>query len=157
MRWKLCVELRAKSKGGCRDSPSPSHQESPHQALSSLRPRVRAGGGRELGLGGLCGPLREAPRRASQFLCVRRAGCGEALVMIRAGLTFHPNQKNPARKSGRGVWRVASCWRSPAIFRHARPPRVLDGYLFVDADRIYKIGSRVDPKALALRGLKAAR
>ncbi|MBF6571702.1 MAG: hypothetical protein IVW54_22915 [Candidatus Binataceae bacterium] len=73
--------------------------------------------------------------------------------MKAAALTFHPRQKNPARKSGRGVYRVVACWRMPG---HGQRPVCREGrVLYVEADRVYQQGSRVDPLRLALRGLTA--
>ena len=74
--------------------------------------------------------------------------------MIYVALTFRPNQKNPARASGRGVWRVADSGTWPDV--QAMCPSVVGDWLFIGADREYKPGSRVDPAKLALRGLAAA-
>jgi hypothetical protein len=75
--------------------------------------------------------------------------------MLGVSLKFHPNQANPARQSGRGVYRVHECrdWWTP-IYR----PTVIDAaagrLLVMRADRPYKKGSRVDPKKIALAVLR---
>lgn len=61
---------------------------------------------------------------------------------------FYPNQKNPQRASGRGVWRVVNCWKI-----HTRPLFLVTRFedeagplLSVTASRLYRYGSRIDPR-----------
>lgn len=76
--------------------------------------------------------------------------------MIYVALTFHPNQKNPARASGFGTYRVADCWREPddaatrIFFGHRKAIVYADGMLVLQAPRAYQHGSRVDPLKIAL-------
>jgi hypothetical protein len=68
--------------------------------------------------------------------------------MIYVALTFHPKQKNPARESGLGVYRVSDCWER--YFGNDESIRVVDGELVMPAARRYIYGSRVDPLKIAL-------
>jgi hypothetical protein len=74
--------------------------------------------------------------------------------MIYVALTFHPNQKNPARADGHGVYRVFDCRR------FSREPLMwVNNYirvLWLRTTREYKIGSRVDPLKIALAARRAA-
>jgi len=79
-------------------------------------------------------------------------------------LTFHPNQVNPARPSGRGVYRVHHSGRNFGTVTSpcARPLRMDEGepwinMLYLTADREYKVRSRVDPKKIALAVLSQRR
>jgi hypothetical protein len=65
----------------------------------------------------------------------------------RVALTFHPNQANPSRPSGRGVWRVARCWPVSGPFGIKVFPQD-EGHtrMYLDASRAYKVRSRVDPR-----------
>jgi hypothetical protein len=69
--------------------------------------------------------------------------------MIYVALTFHPNQKNPARESGYGVYRVVGRFTGSG---RDKPIDLSVGgdRLILHADRAYKIGSRVDPLKIAL-------
>lgn len=69
--------------------------------------------------------------------------------MIYVALTFHPNQKNPARENGSGVYRVSACWQE-RLEGTFPVMRVSDNELVMKADRVYKVGSRVDPAKIAL-------
>jgi hypothetical protein len=63
---------------------------------------------------------------------------------FRVGLRFYPNQANPARASGKGVWRVCFC--TPEKTR--RGVRVWSGVtaiLCVDVRRTFTPRSRIDP------------
>jgi hypothetical protein len=76
-------------------------------------------------------------------------------------LRFHPNQRNPARKSGYGVYRVAG-WLPRAlhdVYVEAMGPVYRENALIVRTDRVYKKGSRVDPLKilLASRRVEAGR
>lgn len=71
-------------------------------------------------------------------------------------LTFHPNQANPARPSGRGVYRVhhagaVSEYAKGFMRPRARPILLDEGsepvqVLYLPAKRLYKDRSRVDPR-----------
>lgn len=72
---------------------------------------------------------------------------------IQLALQFYPNQANPARADGRGVYRVKACIEVPScvriaglVYTHPRARPLL--WLF--AARPYKVGSRVDPLRVAL-------
>lgn len=70
-------------------------------------------------------------------------------------LRFYPNQKNPARESGFGVYRVEG-WlprSGPAIQVH---PAAGYAQLVLHTDRVLKKGSRVDPRAVLDIRKKAA-
>jgi hypothetical protein len=82
-------------------------------------------------------------------------------MTLRLKLKFYPNQANPARVSGRGVWRVV---RSYEAQETKLPPictienvgaETHTRYLYMTADRLYKSGSRVDPLKVALAVLRA--
>jgi len=71
-------------------------------------------------------------------------------------LTFHPNQANPARPFGRGVYRVhhageignyASSYLRPRmrLVQWDAGSEVYTRMLYLPAKRLYKDGSRVDP------------
>lgn len=72
-------------------------------------------------------------------------------------LRFYPNQKNPARKSGFGVYRVDTWMADDYWPRRNNGLRVVDirgvPELVIRTDRVFKKGSRVDP----LRILSEAR
>lgn len=71
-------------------------------------------------------------------------------MSYRVALTFHPEHKNPARPSGKGVWRVDGCWQDDGPL----PLRVsATGRLLISAARAFKVRSRVDPVRLALSAL----
>lgn len=78
--------------------------------------------------------------------------------MIYVALTFHPNQKNPARESGYGVYRVVDSWYDgQALWPEFRQTvRVYQQLLLLHASRLYKRGSRVDPLKIALAARRAA-
>lgn len=64
-------------------------------------------------------------------------------------LAFYPKQANPARAGGRGVYRVVASYpcktvrpRIQCYLATDRPGR----YLYLNAPREYKRGSRVDPR-----------
>lgn len=67
-------------------------------------------------------------------------------------LEYKPNQKNPAHTSGKGVWRVVRSYRtmhrSPRVQVFPASTQMPDGpkYLYINAEREYKKGSRVDPR-----------
>jgi hypothetical protein len=74
-------------------------------------------------------------------------------VSYEIALRFHPHQKNPARPSGLGVYRVVNCiWAAPTdplifvwpagIFLDEAKP----AYLLLRTERAYKVRSRVDPR-----------
>jgi hypothetical protein len=60
-------------------------------------------------------------------------------------LTFHPNQANPARASGKGVWRVRGFSAGGGLPNTPRV-QVVYGCLILVTARHYQIGSRVDPR-----------
>jgi hypothetical protein len=65
------------------------------------------------------------------------------------GLQFYPNQKNPARASGRGVYRVVACSPHDLLGTDilvSMPAR----HLWMNSTRAFKPGSRVDPLKIAL-------
>lgn len=78
----------------------------------------------------------------------------------RVSLKFHPNQANPARASGRGLWRVvySQVMEKPASIRtgHYCVNGRITPLLRMPADRAYKSGSRVDPLKIALAVLKTS-
>lgn len=80
---------------------------------------------------------------------------------IQASLVFKPNQKNPQRENGKGVWRVRFCFEvgNPLKTRvQYHSPHVLSQkYLCLMVTREYKVGSRVDPVKLALAYLRESR
>lgn len=60
-------------------------------------------------------------------------------------LKFYPNQSNPRRASGRGVWRVKRFFpHSPISLGFF----IVGNALITRADREYKVGSRVDPRRI---------
>lgn len=77
-------------------------------------------------------------------------------------LTFHPNQANPARAGGLGVWRVlTSLTVHPSM--NVPPIRVAAPTLLAKnktlrllTAKAYKPRSRVDPEKLALEYRRAA-
>jgi hypothetical protein len=75
-------------------------------------------------------------------------------MSVRLMLQFYPNQANPARASGRGVYRVYSCGyvlpRLTAPLVHVQHYPGRRSLLEVLAARGYKVGSRVDPVRVAL-------
>ena len=70
------------------------------------------------------------------------------------GLQFYPNQKNPARASGRGVYRVVAYALTngvePAITVAPAPSVGRHPTLYLRTQRGFKHGSRVDPLKIAL-------
>lgn len=68
--------------------------------------------------------------------------------MIRVALRFYPNQTNPARPTGKGVYRVVECFPSEEKGITVNP---FSGLMYMPADRAYLRRSRVDPLKLALR------
>jgi hypothetical protein len=64
--------------------------------------------------------------------------------MFICALLFYPNQANPARASGRGVWRVWSCVKHQPADARMRVA-VRSGMMFLRTTRAYKPRSRVDP------------
>jgi hypothetical protein len=75
-------------------------------------------------------------------------------VYYRACLTFHPNQANRVGISRRGVWRV---WHAYYTTVPSTTPYVGDHRgrkcMFIAADRLYKKGSRVEPRRVVLAAL----
>jgi len=69
--------------------------------------------------------------------------------MYLTALAFYPNQANPARASGRGVWRVKACTEAAP----ADNPRVItvNRILILRTRRRFKEGSRIDPKKALLQ------
>jgi hypothetical protein len=66
-------------------------------------------------------------------------------------LRFFPNQQNPQRFSGRGVWRVVASYPSRTLRPRIQmfPATDLKGggmYLYLNAHRQYLRRSRVDPR-----------
>jgi tagatose-1,6-bisphosphate aldolase non-catalytic subunit AgaZ/GatZ len=74
------------------------------------------------------------------------------MQIFQVALVFYPSQKNPARPSGMGIYRVVSCW--PVGIRCAARTAEMYGrrVLFIATSRKVKAGSRVDPLRLALAG-----
>jgi hypothetical protein len=73
--------------------------------------------------------------------------------LIRVALTFHPAQKNPARASGFGVYRVKRCYMVHyPVFEGDVHVFLNEGttIMYLTADRVYKERSRVDPLKIAL-------
>jgi hypothetical protein len=77
--------------------------------------------------------------------------------LFQVALAFYPNQKNPSRPSGRGIWRVISCGEVSVPLAAPRVQRLLPGrqILVMLVDRMLKPRSRVDPVRLALARLQA--
>jgi hypothetical protein len=80
-------------------------------------------------------------------------------MMIRLKLKFCPNQANPARTSGKGVYRVVRSYEAA----HSKLPSIAvlhyyeggwDRFLYMTADRHYKPGSRVNPLKIALAAVE---
>jgi len=67
-------------------------------------------------------------------------------------LQFCPNQKNPARQSGKGVYRVVGCVPSKVevAIRALHDPVSGGSILQVPCSRMLKRGSRVDPARTAI-------
>jgi hypothetical protein len=76
---------------------------------------------------------------------------------VQVKLAFHPNQANPARAGGRGVWRVKFCSALPSFYSpvHVWGDREGSKLLSLAVARVYKVNSRVDPKKLALEFLRS--
>lgn len=78
--------------------------------------------------------------------------------MFQASIAFYPNQANPQRESGKGVYRVVACGEITApLVATPRVDKLLPGrkILTMIVDRLLKPKSRVDPVRLALARLKA--
>lgn len=75
-------------------------------------------------------------------------------MKTQVALKFYPNQKNPARSGGKGVWRVDGhvlySESEPAIEIRSDVGETPGRRLLVIARRFYKHGSRVDPLRIAL-------
>lgn len=72
--------------------------------------------------------------------------------MFNVCVRFKPNQKNPARASGRGVYRVVGCTPWPHAFtKLIRVGKQVGGpFISIISTRALKVGSRVDPLRIAL-------
>ena len=70
---------------------------------------------------------------------------------IQVSLRFYPRQANPARASGRGVYRVVCCSHvgNPLKIRVDQRPDMGGPILRMMAEREFKVGSRVDPVKIA--------
>lgn len=78
---------------------------------------------------------------------------------IRVALQFYPNQANPARPSGKGVYRVAKCWHTgnPNPIRVFPAPKRDCNRLYMQVSREFKPGSRIDPVKAALDYVRVGR
>jgi hypothetical protein len=79
--------------------------------------------------------------------------------VIQASLVYYPNQANPARAGGKGVWRVKFCSHvaNPLKIRvdYKSPHMLSQRFLRLMVAREYKPNSRVDPRKLALEFLRS--